>query len=58
MDDLNYKPTQWVNGETPLDEINMQNIEDGIVQNTDAINTLSKKVDKYSKATFVDVIIY
>lgn len=37
---MSYTKTTWVNNVTPINETNMNNIENGIVENEKAINEI------------------
>ena len=44
MAEISYKKKVWVNNVTPLNEENMNNIENGIKNASDAINVLNRDI--------------
>ena len=49
MAEISYTKTNWVNNVTPLNEKNMNNIENGIAAVTNAVNNI--KLDNYLPLT-------
>ena len=54
MAEISYKKTEWKNNVTPLNEENMNNIENGIETATVEINTLNGDLANKASKSYVD----